>query len=139
VLSNLLTRSLQQSLEPYDLTPFHWLVLNCLWREDGLPVSAIGDKLQQVGGTMTGVLDRMEKRDLVMRERDTDDRRIWRIWLTPKGKEMGKTLPAQIRKGRDRLYKGIAQTDFDVFVSVLEQLIDNAEVLVETAKESAPA
>ena len=61
VLSLLLGRVLQQSLQPYDLTPFHWLVLNCLWREDGLAVSVIGDKLQQVGGTMTGVLDRMEE------------------------------------------------------------------------------
>lgn len=69
VLSQLLGRLLQSRLEPFDLTPFHWLVLNCLWRQDGLAVSELGDKLQQVGGTMTGVLDRMEGRGLIFRER----------------------------------------------------------------------
>jgi len=36
-------------------------VLCCLWEEDEAATSGIGEKLQQVGGTLTGVLDRMEK------------------------------------------------------------------------------
>ncbi|WP_242724379.1 hypothetical protein [Microcoleus vaginatus] len=39
-----------------------------MWQQDGLPTSSIGDKLQQVGGTLTGASDRMEARGLV-RER----------------------------------------------------------------------
>ncbi|WP_333205438.1 MULTISPECIES: hypothetical protein [unclassified Microcoleus] len=53
-----------------------------LWQEDGLPTSSIGDKLQQVGGRLTGAIDRMEETGLVRRDRDT---RIWRIWLTDSG------------------------------------------------------
>jgi DNA-binding MarR family transcriptional regulator len=64
-----------------------------LWDEDGLPTSSIGEKLQQVGGTLTGVLDRMEERGLIRRERDIDDRRIWRIWLTEEGKRLETVLP----------------------------------------------
>jgi DNA-binding MarR family transcriptional regulator len=131
VLSMLLGRSLQQRLEPYGLTGFHWLVLNCLWREDGLPVSTIGEKLQQVGGTMTGVLDRMEQRELIIRERDPQDRRVWRTWLTAKGKELGKELPPIIRKNRESLYDGITQAEYDLFMSVLERLIVNAKGLLE--------
>ncbi|MEG4915563.1 MarR family transcriptional regulator [Microcoleus sp. B7-D4] len=48
-----------------------------LWQEDGLPTSSIGDKLQQVGGRLTGAIDRMEETGLVRRERDTRDRHIW--------------------------------------------------------------
>jgi DNA-binding MarR family transcriptional regulator len=84
VLSQLLHRLLQARLDPFDLTVFHWLVLNLLWKKDGLAVSEIGDKLQQVGGTMTGVIDRMEERGLISRKRDPEDRRVWRIWLTAK-------------------------------------------------------
>ncbi len=39
VLSLLLSRLLQRRLEPFDLTPFHWLVLNCMWRTDGLALT----------------------------------------------------------------------------------------------------
>ena len=65
LLSQLLGRNFPQRLEPLGLTAFHWLVLCCLWEEDGLATSAIGDKRQQVGGTLTGVLDRMEERGLI--------------------------------------------------------------------------
>lgn len=93
LLSQLLSRSFQEQLEPLGLTPFHWVVLCCLWKEDGLATSAIGEKLQQVGGTLTGVLDRMEERDLIRRERDRQDRRMVRIWLTDTGKELATVLP----------------------------------------------
>ncbi len=86
LLSQLSTRKFQERLEPFGLTPFHWVVLCCLWEEDGLATSSIGEKLQQVGGTLTGVLDRMEDRGLIRRERDRNDRRVWRIWLTDAGK-----------------------------------------------------
>lgn len=68
LLSQLLTRKFTELLEPFGLTPFHWLVLCCLWENDGLPTSSVGEKLQQVGGTLTGVLDRMEERGLIRRE-----------------------------------------------------------------------
>jgi MarR family transcriptional regulator, organic hydroperoxide resistance regulator len=87
LLSLLGGRKFTELLEPYGLTPFHWIVLCCLWEDNGLPTSSIGERLKQVGGTLTGVLDRMEERNLLYRERDANDRRIWRVWLTDTGKE----------------------------------------------------
>ncbi len=124
LLAQLGSRRLQERLEPFGLTPFHWLVLCCLWQEDGLPTSSIGDKLQQVGGTLTGVIDRMEERDLVRRERDTRDRRIWRIWLTDSGRELQEILPPLVAEIRDRAVEGISEADRELF----SQLIDIAIV-----------
>jgi len=91
--SQLMYRAFQERLEPYGLTPFHYLVLCCLWEEDGLSTSGIADKLKQLGATLTGVVDRMESRNLVYRERDPSDRRIVRIWLTDEGKQLMQVLP----------------------------------------------
>jgi len=137
VLSQLLYRLLQHKLQPYDLTPFHWLVLNCLWSDDGLAVSEIADKLQQVGGTMTGVIDRMEERDLVYRERDVEDRRVWRIWLTTRGKNLSKTLPPAVTKERDQFYAGVSPQDQKIFMAVLDQLTENATNLMEQFESGA--
>ncbi|MCU0373697.1 MAG: response regulator, partial [Chitinophagaceae bacterium] len=93
LIAQLGTRRFQEILEPFALTPFHWVVLCCLWQEDGQATSSIGENLQQVGGTLTGVLDRMSERGLIRRERDAHDRRIWRIWLTDAGLELRQTLP----------------------------------------------
>jgi MarR family transcriptional regulator, organic hydroperoxide resistance regulator len=125
LLSQLLTRRFTEKLEPFGLTPFHWLVLCCLWQDDGLPTSSIGDKLQQVGGTLTGVIDRMEERGLVRRERDIKDRRIWRIWLTDAGRELEGILPPLAIELREESMQGIADGDRELFSQILNQAILN--------------
>jgi MarR family transcriptional regulator, organic hydroperoxide resistance regulator len=125
LLSQLLTRKFTEKLEPFGLTPFHWLVLCCLWQEDGLPTSSIGDKLKQVGGTLTGVLDRMEERGLVRRERDVHDRRIWRIWLTDAGKELETVLPPLAADLRDQAMSGISPSEKELFSQLLNRAIAN--------------
>ncbi|MFN6514049.1 MAG: MarR family winged helix-turn-helix transcriptional regulator [Nostoc sp. CreGUA01] len=125
LLSQLIGRRFTDRLEPFGLTPFHWLVLCCLWQEDGLPTSSIGDKLKQVGGTLTGVLDRMEERGLVRRERDTHDRRIWRIWLTDAGRELQSVLPPIASAVRDEAMGGISLADQELFSDILNRAIAN--------------
>ena len=111
LLAQLVTRNFQENLEPIGLTPFHWVVLCCLWQEDGLATSNISDQLQQVGGTLTGVLDRMAERNLIRRERDPRDRRVWRIWLTPAGRELSEVLPPVAIKVVGETMQGISASD----------------------------
>lgn len=125
LLSMLLSRTFQERLEPYGLTPFHWVVLCCLWQEDGLATSSIGERLQQVGGTLTGVLDRMEERGLVRRERDMRDRRIWRIWLTQAGKDLEEVLPPIALEIREQAMAGMSESERELFSRLIDQAIAN--------------
>lgn len=125
LLAQLGSRRLQEVLEPFGLTPFHWLVLCCLWQEDGLPTSSIGDKLQQVGGTLTGVIDRMEDRGLVRRERDTRDRRIWRIWLTDSGRELQEVLSPVVAQIQARFVDGFSEAEQELFSQQIDRAIVN--------------
>lgn len=125
LLSQLIARKFTERLEPFGLTPFHWVVLCCLWEEDGLPTSSIGEKLQQVGGTLTGVLDRMEERGLIRRERDGRDRRIWRIWLTDEGKKLETVLPPVAVEIREQAMRGISFAEREQFSQILNQAIAN--------------
>ncbi len=124
-LAQLASRRFQEKLEPFGLTPFHWVVLCCLWEEDGLPTSTICGKLQQVGGTLTGVLDRMEERNLICRERDVRDRRIWRIWLTEEGNRLREVLPPLAKTLIDQAMDGIPETDRQHLSRMLDQIIAN--------------
>ncbi len=125
LFAQLLSRKFQERLEPYGLTPFHWLVLCCLWEEDGLPTSAIAEKLQQVGGTLTGVIDRMEERGLIRRERDARDRRIWRIWLTEAGKELRDILPPLALQVREQMLHGFSSSERQHLADLLDRAIAN--------------
>jgi MarR family transcriptional regulator, organic hydroperoxide resistance regulator len=125
LLSQLMTRHFQEMLEPHGLTPFHWLVLCCLWEQDGLPTSHLGDRLCQVGGTLTGVIDRMEERGLVKRERDPQDRRVWRIWLTEAGQQLESVLPSHSAEMRERTMKGLSQAERQLFSEWIDRMIAN--------------
>lgn len=129
LLSQLIVRKFQERLEPLGLTPFHWVVLCCLWQEDGLAIGNIGEKLQQVGGTLTGVIDRMEERGFVHRERDLQDRRIWRIWLTDAGRELQQVLPPIALEFQEEIFKGIHTSKRKQLSALLDRLIVNASAL----------
>ncbi len=125
LLAQLLTRIFQENLEPIGLTPFHWIVLCCLWQEDGLATSNISDQLQQVGGTLTGVLDRMAERGLIRRERDPHDRRVWRIWLTDAGRELNQVLPPIALKVMRETMQGISASEQEQFSQWINASIEN--------------
>lgn len=125
LMSQLMARRFQELLEPHGLTPFHWVVLCCLWEQDGLPTCAISDRLRQVGGTMTGVLDRMEERGLIRRERDRRDRRVWRIWLTETGWDLHEVLPPIAAQIRDETLAGISEENRRLMSNLVDQAIAN--------------
>lgn len=135
LLSQLLQRKIQTELVPHGLTPYHYFVLRCLWEEDGLPVSAIASRMQELGGTMTGVIDRMEERDLLVRKRDKVDRRVWRVFLTEKGKKLEDELPTLVTRVRRQLVKGVDKQDQETFDRVLDHLLENAASMVAEAED----
>jgi DNA-binding MarR family transcriptional regulator len=129
LLSQALFRYFQNTLDPFGLTPFQWGVLTCLWRKDGLPTSTIGEWLEQLAGTLTGVLDTMESRGLVRRERDPDDRRVWRVWLTKEGKEMEAKLVPVVLQTMRRVFANFSARDYDELSRLVDRLYEDVAKL----------
>ena len=123
--SQLMYRDFLDRLEPYGLTPFHYLVLCCLWEENGLPTSGIAERLKQLGATLTGVVDRMEQRNLVYRQRDERDRRIVRIWLTDEGKKLKDVLPSLGEKTIISATHDIPPAEQKIVLKFLDRIITN--------------
>lgn len=93
------TRFYKPLLGPLGLTYPQYLVLLALWEEDGQPLKAIGERLLLDSGTLTPLLKRMEEGGLVVRARDSQDERLVRVSLTPKGKRLrskAENFPEQI-------------------------------------------
>ena len=78
----------KKRLHTYGLTPIQHLILEALWREDGLSASDIGKKLVLDGATLSGVLDRMASGGWVSKESDFEDKRVLRVFLTAKSKSL---------------------------------------------------
>lgn len=138
VLSMLQSRILNHRLATLEVTRMHWVVLSCLWQVDGLPVSQISQLLSQVGGSTSEVLDRMEERKLVKRRRARSDRRVCRVFLTPKGEELFARLPALALPVTEKLFSGFEEHE-KVFLSAgVDRIAANLKRLY-CAKECGPA
>ncbi|MBD3887422.1 MarR family transcriptional regulator [Phormidium tenue FACHB-886] len=125
LLSQTLNRRLQAILDPFGLTPFQWEVLDCLWQEDGVPTSTLTKQLQQLGGTLTGVLDVMEKRGLIYRERDQNDRRVCRIWLTEAGEQLREVVPPVVKTLKKETFECLSAQELQLFSDLVDRIIDH--------------
>lgn len=73
----------------WDLSPSQFNVLNLLGdASDGLTQTALGRALLTHRSNITGLVDRLERRGLVRRQAHNDDRRAWRVDLTPAGRRL---------------------------------------------------
>lgn len=129
LLSQLLTRRFQGLLSPYDITPLHWGVLSCLWRLDGQPTQSIAAKLEQLGGTVTVGLDAMEKRRLIRRKPDSEDRRISRVWLTKKGKELEIEIVPKVEEFVSLLFAPLTEFQYTELSTRVDQIRNHVENL----------
>jgi DNA-binding MarR family transcriptional regulator len=82
----------KKRLYTYGLTPIQHLILEALWREDGLSTGDVGKKLVLDGATLSGVLDRLAAGGWVMKKSDLTDKRVQRIFLTSKSRELKSRL-----------------------------------------------
>ncbi|MBS7565585.1 MarR family transcriptional regulator [Mucilaginibacter sp. Bleaf8] len=87
-LSRQITNLYRPLLDKLDLTYPQYLVMMLLWEHGQLSVKAIGEQLMLDSGTLTPLLKRMEKRELVTRTRDKQDERIVQIRITKHGEEL---------------------------------------------------
>ncbi|HEX9935520.1 MAG TPA: MarR family transcriptional regulator [Longimicrobium sp.] len=98
--ADVVRRRLVEVVEPHGVTLQQYNVLRILRgaHPDPLPTLEIGERLIERMPGITRLLDRLEEKGLVRRERCSDDRRLVHCWITPAGLE----LLAAMDEGMDR-------------------------------------
>lgn len=89
----------------------HLNVLFVLSAEGPLPMNRLAEYLDVSQASATGIVDRMEQRGLVTRERDGDDRRVVRVSLATQGEDLITGLAADHRDKLGRLLDTLADDD----------------------------
>lgn len=85
-LSWLMRKRNEQELDRFGLTMPQYMALSCIQRNTrGCSMSELAESSHQLSATMTGIIDRLVDRGLVLRERDPHDRRALRVALTEEG------------------------------------------------------
>lgn len=138
VLQNLFRTSdrmqhrLAQLVSEHDLTGSQYNVLRIL-RDEGksMPCLKIAQRMITVVPGITGLVDRLEKRGLVKRDRSMEDRRVVDVSLT----EEGESLLSNIDEPMADLYKKLLGQFSNAEVAELARLLEKARQSVELDKK----
>ncbi len=129
--SRLITRAYQPLLAELGITYPQYLVLMVLWEKDGITVNEISKTLILNTNTVTPLLKRMEKQNLVMRSRSEEDERKVLIRLTNKGYDL-RLEAAEIP------YKLVEQIgDEDVDVNEIIDMRDKLNAMIVKMQEKS--
>lgn len=102
-VSRLRRSAFDRCLKHMNVTRSQWWVLAYLSREDGMTQSQLAEELDLGKVAVGGLIDRLQKAGLVRRDADASDRRVNRVFLEPKSKQ----LIARLRKVSHRLNERI--------------------------------
>lgn len=114
----------EQVLKPHGLTGTQYNVLRILRgaEPEGLACSVIGDRMISHDPDMTRLLDRMERRGLITRARQTNDRRVVKTRITPRGLSILKTLDQPVRELHKRQFRHIPASRLKTLAQLLEEV-----------------
>lgn len=82
----------REILNDVDITPPQFEALQYLRNEDNLTIGELSSRMYLACSTVTDLLDRMERNELVRRVKDENDRRIVRITVLQKGHDLIKLV-----------------------------------------------
>lgn len=94
-----IVRRYKPFLADIDLTYTQYITMMVLWEQKRVSVHELGKYLYLDSGTLTPLLKHLEKKGLVIRERNPNDERVVDVTLTQKGenlKETAKTVPQKM-------------------------------------------
>lgn len=115
-------RYYESKFSQYGITPSQFYVLSAVWEKDGVKFKDLAKCLDMDGSTLTSILDRMERLDLLERRNDPEDRRSLLVFLKAKAKlelaeitDLAETMDEEI-KAR------FSDSEFAAFEKVLDKL-----------------
>ena len=100
-------------------------VLRCLWRDDGLSPGEIARRLGIATPTVTRAATRMEATGLLRREPHPSDRRLVRLRLTERGRELEKIIDEQTNQLTERALATLGAAERESLVRALHEIRRN--------------
>ena len=118
---------LSGSVSMETLTISHFGTLEALYHLGPLCQNEIGSKILKSNSNMTTVIDNLEKRGLVMRERDLQDRRMVKVHLSPSGKSLIESVLPQHVQAITELFSALSPSEQKTMGDLLRKLGQSAQ------------
>ena len=130
MLDNMIDRKICGSVEKNNLTHTQARVLKFLYDNQDRKVyqTTLEKEVDVRRSTISGVLDTMEKNNLIIRKNSSDDARKKKIALTLVSLNKHKEIAQKIANFERDLLRGITKEEVDTFIEVIDKLKENLKL-----------
>ena len=105
----------------YDLTEQQWRILRVLWTENNITVAQLSKITLLPAPSLVGILDRLVKKNLLIRNRSDKDRRQVQISLTKQGQELQELVAPSVLAIHSRLKAKVSDTEWKSLERLLQK------------------
>ncbi|HZK87033.1 MAG TPA: MarR family transcriptional regulator [Syntrophomonas sp.] len=127
VVMKKIDRTLSQQLEPYGVSIPQSFILYSLMEQDGATLKEIGNKTLIDSSSMTVLVDKLEKDELVVRKLDSQDRRAIRVVITEKGRDIAEKVSKIGIKFNSQLYDLLGEGNQKEFIHGINNIINGLD------------
>jgi len=120
-----------------DCSKNEMLVLMLLYRSSDVNMTQIAEYLNVPLNTATGIVARMEKREIVLRVRSVEDKRVVTIVLTDSGKQQFRTILQTFMGYGQKVIESLTAEEIALLGKVIDKVIDVMQE-VRTKEETLP-
>ncbi len=114
----------RNNIQKLALTPTQHYIFRKLWEKDGRQFKDLAEGCNCSRATITGVIDTMERKELVFREANPKDRRSVLVKLTEEGKNLKSSTPP-LETMVNGCCEGIKQEEIENLGVMLEKLLNS--------------
>lgn len=111
--------------EGIEITTEQWSVLACLWKKDGVTQQELCNLTAKDKPSMTRLIDKLEKANLVVRISGQVDRRINLIQLTEDGIKLENSANELVQQVAVKTLNGITEEEIQMSRVVLRKIMAN--------------
>jgi DNA-binding MarR family transcriptional regulator len=121
-VSRTLKTAVERRLVEHGVYAGQHTILGCLWEQDGLTPGQLARRLGLETPTITRTVQRMAAAGLVTRCGDDTDRRLVRVWLTPKGHSLRRVIPRILNQVRSEVFAELTVRDQATLAQLLSRV-----------------
>jgi len=123
----------KRSIASLDICLSDFAVLEILLNKGPHPVNTIGKRVMLTSGSITTAVDRLEERGLVRREQSAEDRRVFIVDLTAKGRRFIERAFEGHKETMERAAGVLTQREREQLLPLLRKLGKGVEGLLSEA------
>lgn len=124
-LGRQLRRRFENATQSQGLTMSQWRALGQLAQRDGVSQAALATMIESDPMTVSGMMERLEAKGLVIRTADPTDSRANIVSITPKARGMVQDMKALVHSAHAHAFEGISEADQKTALSVLVRVSEN--------------